>query len=222
MNRILALAAVAVIGAFGVFLWTNSQPQAPGLTLGAVSAQESSAEIDMSMVADMRIGNPDATVTVIEYASFTCPHCRSFHEGPFKELKADYIDTGRINFVYREVYFDRFGLWAGMLARCGGEERYFALVDLIYENQRDWTAGGDPAVVADNLRRLGRTAGFAEEEVNACLSDSEKAQALVAVYQENAAADGINSTPSFVINGRKYANMSYADFSAILDEELGS
>ncbi|MEM9974566.1 MAG: DsbA family protein [Pseudomonadota bacterium] len=222
MNRILMIGAVAAIGLFGAFVWMNSQPTAPGLTVGSVSAQEASADVDTSMVAEMSLGNPDADVTVIEYASFTCPHCRTFHEGPFKDLKADYIDTGKINFIYREVYFDRFGLWAGMLARCGGEERYFGLVDLIYENQRDWTAGGDPATVADNLRRIGLTAGLEQEQVNACLGDNAMAEAMVAVYQQNAAADGINSTPSFVINGQRYSNMSYADFTAIIEDELGS
>ena len=220
MNRILALAALAVIAAFGVFLWIGSQPQAPGVNLGAVNAQEA-GDIDTSMVAEMTLGNPDADVTVIEYASFTCPHCARFHEGPYKDLKADYIDTGKINFVYREVYFDRFGLWAGMLARCGGEERYFGLVDLLYETQRDWASGGDPSVVADNLRRLGRTAGLSDEQVNACLEDAAMAQAMVAVYQENATADGIDSTPSFVINGQRYTNLPYAEMQAILDEALG-
>ena len=220
MNRILAVAVVAVIGAFGVFLWLGSQPQAPGVTLGAVNAQEA-GDIDTSGVLEMSMGNPDADVTVIEYASFTCPHCRSFHEGAFKDLKKDYIDTGKINFIYREVYFDRFGLWAGMLARCGGEERYFGLVDLIYENQSEWAAGNDPSVIAGNLRRLGRTAGLSDEQVNACLQDADMAQAMVAVYQENATADGVSSTPSFLINGQVYQNMPYAEFSQILDEALG-
>ena len=209
MNRrffVGALATTALAGPFG---------------LTSALAQEAGS-VDTSRVVEMSLGNPDADVTVIEYASFTCPHCRNFHEGPFKDLKADYIDTGKIHFIYREVYFDRFGLWAGMLARCGGEERYFGLVDLLYQTQRDWTAGGDPAVVADNLRRLGRTAGFTDEEVNACLQDGDMAQAMVAVYQENASADNISSTPSFVINGRTYSNMNYGDFSAILDDELGS
>ncbi len=125
-----------------------------------------------------------------------------------------------IHFIYLEVYFDRFGLWAGMVARCGGEERYFGITDLIYDQQREWTAGGDPAVIADNLRKIGRTAGLTDDALNACLSDGDMAQAMVAAYQENAEADGIDSTPSFVINGRKYGNMNYADFSAILDEEL--
>ncbi|MEL6642492.1 MAG: DsbA family protein [Pseudomonadota bacterium] len=221
MNRILMLGAVAVIGLFGAFLWYNAQSPAPGLTVGAVSAQEA-GDVDTSGVLEMSLGDPNAPVTLIEYASFTCPHCRTFHEGPFKDLKADYIDTGKVHFIYREVYFDRFGLWAGMLARCGGEDRYFGIVDLIYENQRDWTAGGDPAAVADNLRRLGLTAGLEADEVNACLQDGDMAQAMVAKYQENASADDISSTPSFLINGTKHANMSYSEMSALIDEALGS
>jgi protein-disulfide isomerase len=161
-------------------------------------------------------------VTVIEYASFTCPHCRAFHQGPFKELKANYIDTGKINFIYREVYFDRFGLWAGMLARCAGPDRYFGMAEMLYETQQEWIGNGDPATIAENLRRMGRTAGMTDDEVNACLQDGDMARALVAVYQQNAEADAVDSTPTFLINGEKYSNMSYEDFSAILDEKLGS
>lgn len=195
---------------------------ATATVLPMVPALAQSAEVDTAGVAEMTLGNPDADVTVIEYASFTCPHCRSFHETVFKDLKANYIDNGQIHFVYREVYFDRFGLWAAMLARCAGEERYFALADLIYQTQSDWTAGGDPADIADNLRKLGLTAGMSKEEIDVCLQDGDKARALVAVYQENAKADDVNSTPTFIIDGKKYGNMNYADFAAILDERLGS
>jgi protein-disulfide isomerase len=188
--------------------------------VGMAFAQEE--EVDTSRVLEMSIGNPDAAVTVIEYASFTCPHCRAFHEGPFKELKANYIDTGKINFIYREVYFDRFGLWAGMLARCAGPERYFGMAEMIYAGQQEWIGDGDPAKIAENLRKMGRTAGLTDEEVNACLQDGDMARAMVAVYQQNAEADGIDSTPSFLINGEKYSNMSYEDFAAVLDEKLGS
>ncbi|NRB00227.1 MAG: DsbA family protein [Rhodobacteraceae bacterium] len=191
---------------------------AAGLPAGATWAQD--ATDGAPEILEMSLGNPDAPVTVIEYASFTCPHCKRFHESTFKELKENYIDTGRIHFIYREVYFDRFGLWAGMVARCGGEERYFGITDLIYEQQSEWTAGDDPAMVADNLRRIGRTAGLTDDEVNACLQDGDKAQALVALYQENAVADDVSGTPTFIINGDSYSNMSYADFSRILDEKL--
>ncbi len=171
-------------------------------------------------IEEMTLGPADAPVTVVEYASFTCPHCRDFHDTTFQQLKSEYIDTGKIQFVYREVYFDRYGLWAGLLARCGGADRYFGLVDLLYENQRDWLVD-DPVQTADNLRRLGRTAGLTDEAVDACLQDGDKAQALVELYQENAKEDGIRSTPSFIIDGELYSNMSFEEFSGILDEKLG-
>ncbi len=220
MNRILSIATLVAIAVAGYFYLTGTPSQAPGVSLGAAEAQD--ADVDTSMVAEMTLGNPDADVTVIEYASFTCPHCANFHAGGFNDLKSDFIDTGLINYVYREVYFDRFGLWAGMLARCGGEERYFGLVSLIYENQRDWTASGDPAVVADNLRRLGRTAGLEDETVNACLQDNDMANAMVAVYQENATADGVSSTPSFLVNGQLLSGNNYNALKAAIDEALGS
>ncbi len=221
MNRrtllLSATSLAAIAGGAGLFL-----PSGKGAPLLAGMANAQDAEVDTSKVVEMSLGNPDADVTVIEYASYTCPHCRTFHQTAFKELKENYIDTGKIHFIYREVYFDRFGLWAAMLARCAGPERYFGVADLIYETQQEWVAGGDPAAVAENLRKLGRTAGMSDEEVNACLQDGDMARAMVAVYQENAEADGIDSTPSFVIDGEKYKNMSYEEFSRILDDKLGS
>jgi protein-disulfide isomerase len=221
MIRFLTISAVAIAGLAGAYLWSNASSSGAGVSLATAQAQEAGA-VDPSIVVEMSLGNPDAKVTLIEYASFTCPHCRGFHEGTFKELKANYIDTGKINFIYREVYFDRFGLWAGMLARCGGAERYFGFVDALYEGQSEWTQGGDPATIAGNLRKLGRTAGLTDEEVNACLSDKEKAKAMVAAFEQNAASDDISSTPSFVINGTKYSNMSFEEFGEILDKELES
>lgn len=218
MNRrsvILSTAALVVAGGASILLAGGGS--AP---FGAAIAQEE--EIDTSRVLEMSLGNPESPVTVIEYASFTCPHCRTFHEGAFKQLKANYIDTGKIHFIYREVYFDRFGLWAGMLARCAGPDRYFGMTDLLYANQQAWMGNGDPATIAENLRKMGRTAGLTDEQVDACLQDAEMARAMVAVYQENAEADGITSTPSFVINGTKHGNMGFDEFSRIIEEKLGS
>lgn len=184
----------------------------------AAPAVAQDAEAPALEIVDMQMGNPDASVTVIEYASYTCPHCANFSKGPMKQLQADYIDTGKINFIYREVYFDRFGLWASMLARCD-ESRFFGISDMLYEEQREWAAGA-PADIADNLRKLGKVAGLNDENLEACLADGEKAQALYGWFQENAEADDITSTPSFVINGTKYSNMNYEDFSAVLEEKL--
>lgn len=175
--------------------------------------------MDTSSIVDMALGNPDAPVTVIEYASYTCPHCARFHEGAFKQLKTDYIDTGKINFVYREVYFDRYGLWASMIARCAGStEAFFGMSDLIYQGQSEWTRAGDPGAIVGELRKIGLLAGLDAETMEACLQDGEKAQTLVAWYQQNATEDGIESTPSFVINGQKYSNLSFAEMAEVIDE----
>ena len=222
MKPILGYAALfaGAVAVGGYFLNSGSQTST-GPALGAVNAQAASAEIDTSSIIEMTLGAQDAPVTIIEYASYTCPHCATFHQGAFKELKEDYIDTGKVQFIYREVYFDRFGLWASMVARCGGEDRFFGISDMVYDQQSEWSRG-EPAEIADNLRRIGRSAGMNDEQLDACLNDGDKAQSLVAWYQENAEEHGINSTPSFVINGTTHSNMSYADFSALIDREIGS
>lgn len=171
-------------------------------------------------VPDMVLGNPDAKVVLTEYASYTCPHCATFHSSVFKDLKRDYIDTGKIKFVYREVYFDRYALWAGMIARCGGEMRYFGIQDLIFTNLKEWAASDDPAKVVENLRGLGRAAGLEDAALDACMKDSAMAQAMVNKYEADTKADNITSTPSFMLNGVQHSNMNYADLKALLDAEL--
>lgn len=221
MKPILGYAALfaGAIAVGGYFLNAGGTT-AVGPTLGAANAQ-SAAEVDTSSVVEMTLGAEDAPVTIIEYASYTCPHCATFHNGAFKDLKADYIDTGKVKFVYREVYFDRFGLWASMVARCGGEDRFFGISDMVYDQQSEWTRG-EPVQIVESLRRIGRAAGMNDEELDVCLNDGDKAQTLVAWYQENAEEHNISSTPSFVVNGTTYSNMSYSEFSDLIDNEIGS
>lgn len=192
---------------------------APGLPLLPQAAHAQAVSATAPEVIEMVLGSADAPVEVIEYASFTCPHCRTFHENTLPLLKADYIDQGRIRYVYREVYFDRFGLWAGMVARCAGPERYFGVVDLIYARQAEWTQGA-PAEVAENLRRIGLTAGMTTDQLDACLTDAAMAEALIANYEANMEVHNISGTPAFVIAGQMHSNMSYADMSALIDEAI--
>lgn len=223
MNRMIPIAAAAGAVLLGGWYFLSSTPgTTPANPLGAAMAQVSAAEIDTSTIVDMQLGNPDAPVTVIEYASYTCPHCASFHESNYKKLKSEFIDTGKINFVYREVYFDRYGLWASAIARCGGQDRFFGITDLIYAGQQDWTRAGQPADIVEELRKIGRIAGLGNDQIEACLQDGDKLRTLVAWYQENAEADGIDSTPSFVINGRKYSNMRYDEMKQIIEDAAGS
>jgi len=217
------IAAVVAVAAGGYLYMdqtkTGSTPVNP--LIGVANAQDA-ADIDTSSIVEMEIGSPDAPITMYEYASYTCPHCAAFHQGPFKQLKKDYIDTGKVRFIYREVYFDRFGLWASLVARCGGPEKFFGITDLMFEGQEEWSRAAGPTEIVDGLRKIGLLAGIEPDTLEACLQDADKAQTLVAWYQQNAEADDISSTPSFVVNGKKVPNQSYADFSAILDAELGN
>ena len=125
-----------------------------------------------------------------------------------------------MQFTYREVYFDRYGLWAAMVARCGGEMRYFGIIDMIFEQQQEWAASDDPNVVVGNLRTIGKAAGLDDAALDVCLKDGAKAEAMVAHFEANMEADAVEGTPTFIINGTKHSNMSYDDMKAIIDAEL--
>jgi protein-disulfide isomerase len=219
MIKKLGLGALALMLALGVGLWTSQRP-ATTQTAGLPDLTGMAAAAQTIEVPDMALGNPDAKVTIYEYASYTCPHCATFHEAAFKPLKRDYIDTGKVRFVMREVYFDRYGLWAAMVARCGGEERYFGISGMLFEQQRDWVQSDNPQATVESLRRIGRTAGMDDAQLNACLENADMAQAMVARFQETAQADDVSATPTLIINGTKHSNMSYDELRAIIDAEL--
>jgi protein-disulfide isomerase len=169
---------------------------------------------------DFSLGSPDAPVKIVEYASYTCPHCATFHANVFKDLKRDYIDTGKVHFTLREVYFDRYGLWAAMVARCGGEMRYFGIHDMLFAKQAEWAGSQDPMQVVQSLKTIGITAGLDGAAIDACLNDQAQAEALIARFQVNMEADGVQGTPTIFVNGAKHSNMTYADLKAIIDAEL--
>ena len=172
------------------------------------------------VIEDIVLGNPNAPVTIIEYASFTCPHCKNFHEGTFKKLKKNYIDEGKVKFILRDVFFDRYGLWAAMVARCDNTEKFYGIVEEIFRRQAEWTKGKEDVQIANNLRKIGLSIGMDSETIGECLSDGDMAQALVNEYQKNAEKDKISSTPSFLINGEKMKKSSYDEFVNKIEEHL--
>ena len=177
--------------------------------------------IDEIPVAEMSLGDENAPITMIEYASYTCPHCASFHADVYPLIKENYIETGKVRMVIRPVYFDRLGLWADLMARCGGKDRYFGIANMIYENQSSWTQGETALDIVNNLYAMGRLAGMNDAEMEACMQDNEHAQALVAASTRDIDADGIEGTPTFVINGTVTKNMPYTGFVEAFDEILG-
>ena len=213
--------------AVGLGVWLNQSPQTAALDQEfalpfAANAQSSDADADAGAaeIIDMVQGAEDAPITVIEYASFTCPHCARFHSDVYKLLRKNYIDTGKVKFIFREVYFDKYGMWASMIARCSGPDRFFGMTDLILNSQSTWARAGDDLAIVEALRKIGRLSGMQDAALDSCLQDGEKLRALVGWYKENAQRDGIQSTPSFLIDGQPYKNMDYEEFAKILDEKL--
>ena len=201
MIQFVKTAAIALLLALGTSIPAIAQDAAPEIT-------------------DFSLGSPDAPVKMVEYASFTCPHCADFHAAVFKDLKRDYIDTGKVQFTLREVYFDRYGLWAAIVARCGGEMRYFGIQDILFSTQKDWAGSDDPQVVVGKLKTIALSVGMEAATVDACLNDGPKAEAMIKRFETNMAADDVQGTPTIFVNGTRYSNMPYADLKAIIDAEL--
>lgn len=203
------------------FLGTTAAAALTAAGAGLFAASDAVAQ-DAPVVQEMVVGDENAPVTIIEYASFTCPHCARFHESVYPQIRENFIDTGKAKLVFREVYFDRYGLWAGMLARCDGGSRYFGIVDRLFKQQADWSRAGEPTDVVAAMRRIGATAGLTNDQMDSCLQNGAMAKALVEEYQKNAEADNVRGTPQFVINGRGYSNMPYSQFEEAINEALGS
>ena len=215
LKTTLAASALILAGSFG--LW-SLVPASPAFAQDTAPAAEAPA----MEIKDMALGSVDAPVTLIEYASYTCPHCANFHETIFKPLKTEYIDTGKVRFIYREVYFerDRPAFWAAMVARCGGEMRYFAIQDSIFARQREWLSIANPADMVESLKKSGLVSGLDKTALDACMQDATMAQGMLDLFNTNMTEYDIEGTPTLIINGTKHANMSYADLKTILDAEI--
>ncbi len=169
---------------------------------------------------DLVLGPDNAKVTVVEYASMTCGHCKHFHDATFPELKKKYIDTGKIRFIFREFPLDARAFAASMLARCAGPtEKSMALVDALFDTQEQW------AFVKENptpkLFEIAKQAGFTQESFDKCLTDQKLLDQLTAVHTRAAETFVVNSTPTFFINGKRLqAAPEIAEFDKVIEPLL--
>jgi protein-disulfide isomerase len=154
---------------------------------------------------DMVLGAANAPVTIIEYASLTCPHCAAFHTRTLPRLKAEYIDKGLVKYVYRDFPLDRIALQASMIARCAGPERYFGFLDVFFQQQSNWAAGNDPNKMIGALKRLARLGGMTEQQVDACLQNRQVQDSILAMSLAGEKQFQVNSTPTLIINGQRQA-----------------
>ncbi|CAN7355370.1 MULTISPECIES: DsbA family protein [Brucella] len=200
---------------------------AAGLALaGNASAQSRSAEatIDAAKVAepgklkDMVYGKADAPVTIVEYASLTCSHCADFAINTFPTIKEKYIDTGKAKLIFREFPFDPRATAAFMLARCAPEDRYFPMVEVFFKQQQQWAGAADGEAA---LLQIAKLAGFTQESFKACLTNQQVLDDVRATMERGSTEFGVNATPTFFINGQKYAGaLSVDEMSAIIDKLL--
>lgn len=170
-------------------------------------------------LGDVWLGKEDAKVTIIEYASMTCPHCANFHEKIFPVIKEKYIDTGKVRFTLREFPFDPLATAAFMLARCNGNDKYYAMVDLLFAQQKAWSTAQKPA---EALLATVRQAGFTQESFEACLKNQSIYDAVNSVRERGDKTFGVESTPTFFINGQKSSgSLSVEELDKILSPLVG-
>ncbi|MER9872607.1 DsbA family protein [Mesorhizobium sp. M0195] len=196
-----------------------AKPAAPA----AAKAPEAQGTVDMAALLkpgalpDMQLGKDDAKVTIVEYASMTCPHCAHFAETTFPELKTKYIDTGKARYILREFPFDPSAEAGFMLARCS-KDNYFPMVDVLFRQQANWVGVNN---TKDALLQIAKLAGFTQESFEACLTDQKLLDDVRSVQKRGADEFKVDSTPTFFINGKTYKGaMSIAEMSAIIDPLL--
>lgn len=182
-----------------------------------ISFSQEDMKIDGFNLLEIEKGDKNSPVTIVEYASYTCPHCATFHQNVFKKIEKEYIESGKVRFIYREIYFDAPGLWAGLIARCKDNSRYFGILNLLYEKQDLWSLANSEKEIVEQLLTIAKQAGIKRNEALECLNDKEKAIKLVDFMKLNVEKDNISSTPSFIINGTSYSNMNYDEIKEKID-----
>lgn len=161
------------------------------------------------------LGDPKAPVTIYEYSSLTCPHCANFHTDTLPALKERFIDTGMAKLVYRDFPLDRLSLVGHLMARCAPEPLYFRLMDVLFAQQREWTGAKNPVQA---MMQYARLAGMSDAAIDACLKNEDLLTQIQSIQDQAQKAYGINSTPSFVIDGQVLAgNQSVDTFAKAIE-----
>ena len=169
---------------------------------GLLAPREAQAAKPQIMESDHVLGFPTAPITIIEYASLTCGHCGNFHNYTFGDLKKDYIDTGKVKFVYRHFPLDRYAFIAAILSECAGDDsKFFEMIDVLFTQQEIWTRKEDPALA---LIEIGSEHGVALEEFVGCLINQELVDAIASESLIGSSQFGVDSTPTIFIQGEKY------------------
>lgn len=221
-RKILTLAAVstaAIALAAGTEAWAQDATPVPSAS--DVKVPPAAGTVDEAKLLapgtlkDIVMGKAEAPVTIVEYASMTCPHCAHFATTTLPTIKEKYIDTGKAKLILREFPFDPRAAAAFMLARCAPEERYYPLVEVLFKQQEQWAAAAN---AEEPLLQISKLAGFTQESFKACLTNQKLLDDVNAVRERGANEFGVNATPTFFINGTRYSGaLSVDEMSAIID-----
>lgn len=183
----------------------------------AVVAMSFSAKAD-AVYQEQVIGSADAPVTLVEYASYTCPHCADFHTEILPQIKKDFVDTGKVKVIFRDFPFERIGATAAMLSRCVDPGRYAGFTDLLMKQQKNWASSPNPMGA---LFKLAKLAGLSQEKIDSCMANEKLLDQIISVRKEAMDKYGFNSTPSFLINGEKVVGSGdYEKFKNIIESKL--
>ncbi len=186
-------------------------------TLSYVWAKPSNAA-SWENPGDVAVGNAEAPVVLIEYFSLTCPHCMRFHRETYAAFRRQYVETGKVRYILRDFPLNAPALDAAKLAHCGGPERYFAFIETLFEQFEQWTGSGD---YLNALAKIGELGGVSEAQFKACLADKELEARILSVALEGESKYNIESTPSFVINGKLHTGeMRIEKLSKILNDSM--
>jgi protein-disulfide isomerase len=217
-NQVLLGIIVAALLILGGAAWYMMRPD-QGAVLASTTPAASTGPV--ATADDRTMGNPKAPITVIEYASPMCPHCAHMNEEGIPVLKRDYIDTGKVFYIFRVFPIGAPDLPAEGLARCLPADKYFQFIDLLYGNQAKWDPEYNVTDVAGGLTQLGRIAGLSGDKIQSCMTDKDSQKRVMAVAQDAQTRYGITGTPTFVINGEvQTAGAPWADIKAKLDSLL--
>lgn len=198
LNRRDLLLAGAAIGLVGAGAAATILPLSGPAQ--ADDATPSPADLaDAGPTGDVMLGSDKAPVTIIEYASMTCPHCAHFSENTFPELKKRYIDTGKVRYTLRTFPLDQLAAAGFMVALCGGKDKYMQIVETLFAKQEQWIVQ-DPV---PPLKEIAKQYGITEDQFNKCLANQKMLDDIQAVRDHAVAKLGVNSTPTFFINGKK-------------------
>jgi protein-disulfide isomerase len=193
-RRVLSATATVALAGAGTFL-AHSLRQAKAETGDPDETVLAKAGPD----GDVVLGSEKAPVTIIEYASMTCPHCAHFSETTFPELQKRYIDTGKVRFIFREFPLDALAAAGFMLARCAGPDKFLPVIETLFAKQREWMVEKP----IEPLRTIAKQFGFTHDTFDACLANQKVLDGIQDVRDRAAEKLGVNSTPTFFVNGKR-------------------